>query len=58
MKDLNKLKLDVSQLEAREDANKEKIKAALAEYEKTLKTKEQWPRLAPQDGRLMPEQER
>jgi hypothetical protein len=34
-----------------EDANREKIKAVLNEYETKLKTEEQWPKLSITDGR-------
>ena len=50
-KDLNKLEPDNALLKTWEDANKDKIKAVLAEYDTKLKTEEQWPKLSITDGR-------
>jgi hypothetical protein len=47
----NKLQPDVMALRVWEDAHKPKIKAVLSEYETTLKTSEQWPKLSIEDGR-------
>lgn len=49
--ELSKLQPDTEALKTWENANKAKIKAVLSEYETTLKTSEQWPKLSPDDGR-------
>jgi len=50
-KELNKLQPDTALLKSWEDANKEKIRAVLAEYETKLKAEEGWPKLSATDGR-------
>jgi hypothetical protein len=50
-KELNRLQPEPASLKAWEDANREKIKAIIAEYETKLKTEEKWPKLTIQDGR-------
>ncbi len=50
-KELKKLEPDVALLQSWEDANKDKIKAVITEYETKLKTEEQWPTLTITDGR-------
>lgn len=50
-KELQILSPDDEKLKAWQDANSDKIKALIASYEAEFKTKYDWPKLAPEDGR-------
>ncbi len=48
---LQRLEPDKQTIENWEEANKEKIKNLIVQYETKWKNEEQWPELRPEDGR-------
>ncbi|MDP2681772.1 MAG: hypothetical protein Q8P28_03045 [Deltaproteobacteria bacterium] len=50
-KELNKLQPDIEALKNWEDANKQKVKQILSEYDAKWKKEYQWPKLGKEDGR-------